>query len=118
MLKRHWENTKCGGKLKTGVFTCDICNKQLTTERGLKKHRKLLHLKAKDKQCEMCSYSTYSNFNLRLHITKERIHSSLSIEHHLLPKLVFVLKYVQFLYKSVQSFVIFHQLFQPAEETF
>ena len=87
MLKRHWENTKCGGKLKTGVFTCDICNKQLTTERGLKKHRKLLHLKAKDKQCEMCSYSTYSNFNLRLHITKERIHSSSSIEHHHLPKL-------------------------------
>ena len=75
MLKRHWENTKCGGKLKTGVFTCDICNKQLATERGLKKHRKLLHLKAKDKQCDMCSYSSYSNFNLRLHVTKENIHS-------------------------------------------
>lgn len=28
-----------------GVFTCDICNKQMTTAIGLKKHKKVIHMK-------------------------------------------------------------------------
>jgi len=70
MLKRHWEVTKCGGKVTPGVFTCDICNKQMTTAIGLKKHKKVIHMKTKDKHCQLCSYATYSAFNLRLHVTK------------------------------------------------
>jgi len=78
MLKRHWEVTKCGGKVTTGVFTCDICNKQMSTAMGLKKHKKVIHMKAKDKQCELCSYATYSTFNLRLHVTK--VHTKQTME--------------------------------------
>ena len=50
----------------------------MSTENGLKKHKKTIHFRARDMQCELCNYATYSKFNLRLHITK--VHTKTQME--------------------------------------
>ena len=70
-LKEHLQRTGCGGEIaKADEIPCVQCLKKFTSRNGLNRHLKEIHSGVKDKQCENCSYSTYSGFNLRLHISK------------------------------------------------
>ena len=62
---------QAGGELvKADRIQCVQCVKKFSSRNGLNRHLKEIHKGVKDKQCEKCSYSTYSGSNLRLHISK------------------------------------------------
>ena len=73
VLSRHLERTKCGeGKSidERKSEKCNECGKLFTTKDHLSHHIKGVHLKIKNKHCDQCEYSSYSGFNLKLHISK------------------------------------------------
>ena len=72
-LSKHLERTKCGeGKSinERRSEACEECGNLFTTKDSLNKHIKGVHMKIKDRHCDQCEYSTYSGFNLKLHISK------------------------------------------------
>lgn len=48
---------------------CLKCSKMFSSKQGLNKHLKDIHSDSKDKLCSQCDYKTYSNSNLRMHIS-------------------------------------------------
>ena len=71
-LKRHLERTMCGtGKKAEATIPCPRgCPKMFTLPDSVEKHVKQVHDQIKNKLCPFCEYKTYSNFNLKLHVTK------------------------------------------------
>ena len=71
-LKRHIKTTNCDKDPSNAKedFQCTQCGKIMSTITLLQKHTKIIHNQVRDKQCEECSYNTYSPGNLRLHINK------------------------------------------------
>ena len=80
-IKDHLKTTMCGkdedDREKT---TCEQCGK-IVQNRNKLQHIKLVHNIVKDKKCTQCSYVTYSNFNLRLHVSKVHMGKSLEYEN-------------------------------------
>ena len=68
-MKRHLANTACGG-LDKERYKCDLCTKDFSRKEKLRDHVKNVHEKISDRHCPYCSYATYKQYNLKLHITK------------------------------------------------
>jgi len=66
-VKRH---LKTCGTIPKKKLPCISCDKTFSSKEALKYHVKRIHENIRDKACEHCPYITYSNFNLRLHVTK------------------------------------------------
>jgi hypothetical protein len=82
-LKKHLKRTGCGGEVATTIFSCARCKKEFKFKPDLDIHVKRVHHNVKDKQCQQCSYATYSGFNLRLHVSK--VHIGKNIEKKACP---------------------------------
>jgi hypothetical protein len=50
------------------TFTCDKCDKVLSTKKNLKVHIKSVHDKIKDVKCDKCDYVCSTNGSLKIHI--------------------------------------------------
>ena len=80
IIKEHLRNTMCGkDKDDREKTTCEHCG-IIVSNRNKLKHIKHVHDKVKDKQCTHCHYTTYSNFNLKLHVSKVHLGKSLEYE--------------------------------------
>jgi len=70
-LKRHLQNTSCGkSNVQKKKVSCTMCDKTFSNTDAMKTHIKRIHENIRDKVCQQCSYTTYCNYNLRLHVTK------------------------------------------------
>ncbi|XP_069363861.1 PR domain zinc finger protein 5-like isoform X1 [Maniola hyperantus] len=72
--QKHMEETHGAAKLE---YKCKVCDKVFDRQIRLSAHKKRYHLKQKDYQCELCSYTCFTNFTLKLHMIKhngERVH--------------------------------------------
>ena len=71
-LKQHFRATMCGKDVDDRkVIPCPKC--PVTNFRGnthLKRHIREIHEGIKDKHCPQCSYTTYSSYNLKMHVSK------------------------------------------------
>eukprot|EP00088_Acartia_fossae_P024072 TRINITY_DN2504_c2_g1_i5.p1 TRINITY_DN2504_c2_g1~~TRINITY_DN2504_c2_g1_i5.p1 ORF type:complete len:626 (+),score=101.23 TRINITY_DN2504_c2_g1_i5:81-1958(+) len=67
-LQLHF-NWKCGNKKKEKL-PCNLCTKTFVSKAGLDRHIKQIHQKIMDFQCDSCDYKTYTNYNLKIHISK------------------------------------------------
>jgi len=71
-IKRHLKINKCD-RPEERVFAhikCDRCDKTFSSKEHMKRHIKRIHDKILDIHCLQCNYKTYSNFNLRIHVTR------------------------------------------------
>ena len=71
-IKRHLKINKCD-RPEDKVFAhikCDRCEKTFSSKEHMKRHIKRIHDKILDVHCLQCDYKTYSNFNLRIHVTR------------------------------------------------
>ena len=71
-IDRHINNTNCGkDPIKSfPKVPCPQCKKVFKNKEMLKVHVSRIHNQVRDKQCDQCSYNTYSGGNLRLHTNK------------------------------------------------
>ena len=71
-IDRHINNTNCGKDPVKSIpkVPCPQCKKVLKNKEMLKVHVSRIHNQVRDKQCDQCSYNTYSGGNLRLHTNK------------------------------------------------
>ena len=72
-LKHHLQRNSCGamGQVDRVKVPCELkCGKTFFSNNKMLNHVKYIHYNIKDKVCSQCPYATYSNFNLKLHITK------------------------------------------------
>jgi len=72
-LKKHIERTKCGQNINVEDrkdVSCDKCDSKFTTRVSLKKHLKAIHQKVRNRACLQCEYTTYSGYNLKIHVAK------------------------------------------------
>ena len=70
-LKRHLDRTLCGQEgVERTMVPCPQCPKTFTNAGRMRVHIKQIHSGIRDAKCELCSYATYSNYNLKLHVTK------------------------------------------------
>ena len=76
-LKNHLRRTNCGGPSERKKVPCVHCAKEFSSGDKMREHVKRIHEGVKDKFCSQCSYATYSNFNLKLHITKMHLGTGL-----------------------------------------
>ena len=76
-LKKHLSRTNCGGPPERKKVPCVHCAKEFSSSDKMREHVKRIHEGVKDKLCNQCSYATYSNFNLKLHITKMHLGTGL-----------------------------------------
>ena len=76
-LKKHLSRTNCGGPSERKKVPCLHCAKEFSSGDKMKEHVKRIHEGVRDKLCNQCSYATYSNFNLKLHITKMHLGTGL-----------------------------------------
>jgi len=49
---------------------CDKCDAKFTTRQSLRKHLKDIHQKVRNRTCLHCEYTTYSGYNLKIHVAK------------------------------------------------
>ena len=69
-LKTHLRATMCGKDVDDrNMLPCPKCPKLVRNKSKLKQHISQIHEGVKDKQCTLCSYTTYSSHNLRLHVS-------------------------------------------------
>ena len=68
-IDRHLANTSCGGTPRKR-YKCDQCEKDFGTKERLGEHIKNIHEQIRDKHCPHCSYTTYKQYNLKLHVSK------------------------------------------------
>ena len=78
-LKGHLERTPCGGQgyLERKKVPCIQCDKTFSNTSKMREHIKIIHGNVKDKICSLCSYATYSNYNLKLHVSKMHLGTGL-----------------------------------------
>jgi len=72
-LKDHLKRGICGnteGQLIVKSVPCSQCDKSFSTKDKRREHIKRIHIGEKGKKCGSCSYASYSNFNLKLHVSK------------------------------------------------
>ena len=67
-IKAHIDSSSCGQREKT--LKCLRCNRKFFRRKQLDQHIRSIHDKVKDKHCPECAYTSYSSYNLRLHVTK------------------------------------------------
>ncbi|XP_049883321.1 zinc finger protein 718-like [Pectinophora gossypiella] len=51
-------------------YKCNVCDKSFDRRYTLSRHMKRDHLEERDYQCEMCSYTCFTNNELRVHMIK------------------------------------------------
>jgi len=78
-LKGHMARTGCGGngERRNLNIKCSECDKTFVSRQKMVEHVKRIHRGVKDKVCSHCSYATYTNFNLRLHVSKVHLEGSM-----------------------------------------
>ena len=78
-LKGHLERTPCGGQgyLERKKVPCIKCDKKFSSNIKMRYHIKIIHGNVKDKRCSLCSYATYSKYNLKLHVSKMHLNTGL-----------------------------------------
>jgi len=72
-IKNHLKRGNCGnqdGHIKVEKFPCSQCGKLFSSKDRRKRHVKDIHDGVRNKKCISCSYATYSNSNLKLHVSK------------------------------------------------
>ena len=79
-LKKHLERNTCGamGQDERVKVPCKLkCGKTFCDNDKMMNHVRNIHGNTKNKVCSQCSYATYSNFNLKLHISKMHLGTKL-----------------------------------------
>ena len=77
-IKRHIERTNCGQEgVQKKLAKCDQCDKTFSCGSKMREHKKAIHSGIRDQLCGQCSYSTYSRYNLKLHIAKVHMRTGL-----------------------------------------
>ena len=72
-LKDHLKKGSCGnadGHIKVERVPCAQCDKSFSSKDKRREHIKRIHIGEKGKKCGVCNYASYSNFNLKLHVSK------------------------------------------------
>ena len=67
-ISAHIDSSPCGQREKT--VKCLHCERKFFRRKQLDQHIRSIHDEIKDKHCPECAYTSYSSYNLRLHITK------------------------------------------------
>ena len=85
-IDRHANTTNCGKDPVKSIskVPCPQCMKLLKNKEMLKVHVNRIHNQFRDKQCDQCSYNTYSGGNLRLH--RNKVHLGKKSEKDLCPQ--------------------------------
>ena len=73
-LQEHFHKTQCDipeSERTIKKYKCDTCNKNFSWKGGYERHVKNFHSEgAQSHKCELCSYATYSKFNLFIHVRR------------------------------------------------